>query len=140
MLEYQYFRQKRDDLDPARPCPGALVLTIVKFEPFCLQQTIAFVEQMWAKKVVAIRKFSFFRKKIECRKKILQIIPRPINIGFSGWIWSDFIISSDLDYQSCAIVNWLRNNRFSRSEIRKLVFAMNIADIGLILKQMNTET
>ena len=46
----------------------------------------------------------------------------------------------DLRYQSCAIANRLRNNRFSRSEIRKLVFAINIADIGLILNQINTET
>ena len=46
----------------------------------------------------------------------------------------------DSHYQSCAISNRLRNNRFSRSEIRKLVFAINIADIGLILKQINTDT
>ena len=46
----------------------------------------------------------------------------------------------DLQYQSCATANRLRNNRFSRSEIRKLVFVINIADIGLILKQNNTET
>ena len=46
----------------------------------------------------------------------------------------------DLRYQFCAIANRLRNNRFSRSEIRKLVFAINIADIGLILNQINTET
>ena len=46
----------------------------------------------------------------------------------------------DLDYQSRAITNWLRNNRFSRYEIRKSVFAINIADIGLILKQIDTET
>ena len=46
----------------------------------------------------------------------------------------------DLDDQSCAIANRLRNNRFSRSEIPKLVFAINIADIRLILKQINTET
>ena len=45
-----------------------------------------------------------------------------------------------LHYQSCAITNRLRNNRFSRCEIRKLVSAINIADIGLILKQINTET
>ena len=36
--------------------------------------------------------------------------------------------------------NKRRNNRFARSEIRKLVFAINIADIGHILKQMKTET
>ena len=46
----------------------------------------------------------------------------------------------DLHYQSCAIANRLRNNRFSRSEIRMLVFVINIANIGLILKQINTGT
>jgi len=46
----------------------------------------------------------------------------------------------DLRYQSCAISNQLRNNRFSRSEILKLVFVVNIAIIGLIFKQINTET
>ena len=46
----------------------------------------------------------------------------------------------DLHYQSCAISNRLRNNRFSRSEILKLVFVVNIAIIGLIFKQINTET
>ena len=46
----------------------------------------------------------------------------------------------DLHYQSCPTATRLRNNRFSRSEIRKLVFAINIADIGLILKQINTGT
>ena len=46
----------------------------------------------------------------------------------------------DLHYQLCAIANRLRNNRFSRFENRKLVFVINIADIGLILKKINTET
>ena len=46
----------------------------------------------------------------------------------------------DLHYQSCATANRLRNNRFSRSEICKLVSAINIADSGLILEQIKTET
>ena len=46
----------------------------------------------------------------------------------------------DLHDQLCAIGNRLRNNRFSRSEIRKLVFVINMADIGLVLKQINNET
>ena len=46
----------------------------------------------------------------------------------------------DLHYQSCTIHNGLRNNQFSRFEIRNLVFAIYIADIGLISKQINTET
>jgi len=46
----------------------------------------------------------------------------------------------DLHYQSSAIAIRLRNNRFSRSEIRKLVFSINKADIGLIFKHINTET
>ena len=49
-----------------------------------------------------------------------------------------------LHYQSCAITNRLRNNRFLRRQIRKLVrklvSAINISDIGLVLKQINTET
>ena len=46
----------------------------------------------------------------------------------------------DLPYQLGTIADRLRNNRGSWSEIRKLVFAINIADIRLILKQINTET